>query len=158
MYLRGASGRREAPNMEFYWNSTQTVEFLKLFLSLSDNMLSVKFQYRNSCLEVFCEKGVLRNFAKFKKNSSARVSFLMKLQTEACTLLKRRLWRTCFPVNFAKFLRTPFLTEHFRWLLLSIRYFKMENHFRFRHLIKTFMLKSCLGWVVLKKRNYSLDK
>ena len=24
------------------------------------------------------------------------------------TLLKKRLWRRCFPVNFAKFLRTPF--------------------------------------------------
>ena len=28
------------------------------------------------------------------------------------TLLKRRLWHRCFPVNFAKFLRTPFLTKH----------------------------------------------
>ena len=36
------------------------------------------------------------------------------------TLLKKRLWHRCFPVNFAKFLRTPFLTEHFRWLLLDV--------------------------------------
>ena len=28
------------------------------------------------------------------------------------TLLKKRLWHRCFPVNFVKFLRTPFLTEH----------------------------------------------
>ena len=34
-------------------------------------------------------------------------------------LLKKKLWHRCFPVNFAKFLRTPFLTEHLRWLLLS---------------------------------------
>ena len=34
------------------------------------------------------------------------------------TLLKKRLWRRCFPVNFVKFLRTPFLTEHLQWLLL----------------------------------------
>ena len=34
------------------------------------------------------------------------------------TLLKKRLWRTCFPVNFVKFLRTSFLTEHLWWLLL----------------------------------------
>ena len=25
------------------------------------------------------------------------------------TLLKKRLWHRCFPVNFAQFLRTPFL-------------------------------------------------
>ena len=36
------------------------------------------------------------------------------------TLLKKRLWRRCFSVSFAKFLRTPFLIEHLRWLLLSI--------------------------------------
>ena len=27
------------------------------------------------------------------------------------TLLKKRLWHRCFPVNFAKFLRTLFFTE-----------------------------------------------
>ena len=36
------------------------------------------------------------------------------------TLLKKGLWHRCFPVNFAKFLRTLFLAEHLRWLLLSI--------------------------------------
>ena len=36
------------------------------------------------------------------------------------TLLKNRLWHWCFPVNFAKFLRTPFLEEHLRWLLLFL--------------------------------------
>ena len=30
------------------------------------------------------------------------------------TLLEKRLWNTCFPVNFAKFLRTPFFIEHHR--------------------------------------------
>ena len=38
------------------------------------------------------------------------------------TLLKKRLWHRCFPVNFVKFLRTPFLTEHLRWLLLLCQY------------------------------------
>ena len=37
--------------------------------------------------------------------------------------LKKRLWHRCFPVNFEKFLRTPFLTEHLRWLLLDIELF-----------------------------------
>ena len=35
------------------------------------------------------------------------------------TLLKKRLWHRGFPVNFAKFIRTSFLTEHFQWLFLS---------------------------------------
>ena len=34
------------------------------------------------------------------------------------TLLKKKLWHRRFSVNFMKFLRTPFLTEHLWWLLL----------------------------------------
>ena len=30
----------------------------------------------------------------------------------SATLLEKRLWHMCFPMNFAKFLRTPFLIEH----------------------------------------------
>ena len=36
------------------------------------------------------------------------------------TLLKKRLWHRCFSVNFAKFLGTPFLTEHLWCLLLYV--------------------------------------
>ena len=35
------------------------------------------------------------------------------------TLLKKRLCHSCFPVNFAKFRKTPFFTEHLWWLLLK---------------------------------------
>ena len=35
-------------------------------------------------------------------------------------LLKKRLWHRCFPMNFAKFLRTPFITEHLWWLLVNV--------------------------------------
>ena len=34
------------------------------------------------------------------------------VRLRSATLLKMRLWRMCFPVNFAKFLRIPF-TEYF---------------------------------------------
>ena len=38
--------------------------------------------------EVFCEKGVLRNFAKFTGNTCGRLSFLRKLQASACNFIK----------------------------------------------------------------------
>ena len=38
--------------------------------------------------------------------------------TTAATLLKKRLRHMCFPVDFVKFLRTPFQIEHLWWLLL----------------------------------------
>ena len=52
-----------------------------------------------------------------QENTCARVSLIM-LQEPPVTLLKKRLWHMCFPANYAKFLRTPFLTEHLWWLLL----------------------------------------
>ena len=39
--------------------------------------------------------------------------------SQPATLLKTRLWRRCFRVNFAKFLKTPFVTEHLPWLILK---------------------------------------
>ena len=38
---------------------------------------------------------------------------------QPATLLKERLWHSCFPVNFAKFLRTRFLQNTYGWLLLN---------------------------------------
>ena len=38
-------------------------------------------------------------------------------QPQPATSLKKILSDRCFPVNFAKFLRTAFLTEHLQWLL-----------------------------------------
>ena len=52
-----------------------------------------------------------------QENTCVRVPFLIKLQAwslKSTSSLKERLWYRCFPVN----LRTPFLTEHLRWLLL----------------------------------------
>ena len=36
-------------------------------------------------------------------------------------VIKKRLWHRCFPGDFAKSLRTPFLTEHLRRLLLLVK-------------------------------------
>ena len=41
-----------------------------------------------------------------------------KQSPQSANLLKKRPCR-CFLVNFANFLRTPFLTEHLQWLLLK---------------------------------------
>ena len=46
-------------------------------------------------------------------------SFLIINENEDSGKTKKGLWHRCFPVNFTKFLRTPFLTEHIRWLFLQ---------------------------------------
>ena len=54
---------------------------------------------RSSHPKVFCTKGVLRNFPKFTGKYLCQGLFLIKLQASGL-----------------KFLTTPFLTEHLRWL------------------------------------------
>ena len=81
----------------------------------------ITLQFRRSHREVFCKKDVLRNFTKFTGKHMCQSLFFNKVAgLRPAILLKRRLWHRSFPVNFAKFLRIIFLTEHFRWLLLSI--------------------------------------
>ena len=74
---------------------------------------------RSSRPEVFFRKGVLRNFAKFTGKRLCQSLFFNKVAgLRSATVFKKRLWHMCFPVNFAKFLRTLFFIEHLWWLLL----------------------------------------
>ena len=71
--------------------------------------------------EVLSKKGVLRNFAKLPGKHLYQSLFLNKVAgLRPAILLKNRLRRSFFPVNFAKFSRTRFFTEHLPWLLLII--------------------------------------
>ena len=45
----------------------------------------------------------------------------MKLQANVGNFIYKEILAQVFPVNFAKFLKTPFLTEHLRWLLLVLQ-------------------------------------
>ena len=91
-------------------------------LNFYDVICLQKGLFRSSRLEVFCKKGVLRNLAKFTVKRLCRSLFLNKVaDLRPVTLFQKRLWHICYPVNFPKFLRIPFLTEHLRWLLLSFQ-------------------------------------
>ena len=66
--------------------------------------------------------GFLKNFTKLTGKKLSQSLFYNKVAglrpVILLALLKKRLWRICFPVNFVKFLRTPVSIEHVRWLLL----------------------------------------
>ena len=60
-----------------------------------------------------------QNFAKFTGKHLRQSLFLNKAAgLRPATLFKERLRHRCFPVNFAKVLRTLIFIEHLRWLLL----------------------------------------
>ena len=77
-------------------------------------------KYRRSHQRCSVRKGVLRNFKKFTGKHLCQNLFSNKVAARPATSLKKRLWHRCFPVNFAKFLRTPFFIENLWWLLLQI--------------------------------------
>ena len=88
------------PSLFFPW--------LLVFYYLTDAFVLVPFMSsashphplcRSSRTQMFFKIGIPKNFTNFTG--------------------KHR----CFPVKFAKFLRTPSFTEHLRWLLLSILLF-----------------------------------
>ena len=104
----------------------------KLDLSSTRNLLPYLLDTRcwSSRPEMFCKKGFLRNFAKFTGKYLRQSLFFNKVtglslffdniaDLSPATLLKKRLWHRYFSVNFAKFLRTSFVTEHLRWLFLK---------------------------------------
>ena len=65
-------------------------------------------------------RGVIRNFTKFTRKHLCQSLFFNKVAgLRPATLLKKRLWRRYFPVNFAKFLRTSFLQNTSGRLLLQ---------------------------------------
>ena len=66
---------------------------------------------------------VKKVFLEFSQNSQEK-HLCQSLFNKVAGLLKRRIEHRCFPVNFAKFLRTPFFIEHLWWLLLLLLYFE----------------------------------
>ena len=74
--------------------------------------------------EVFFKKTVLTNLAKVtRKHLCQNLIFNKVAGLRLATLLEKRLWNRCFPVNFATFLRTPFLENTSLRLLLKVKFF-----------------------------------
>ena len=81
----------------------------------SQNVSGLMLKIETVVRRCSAEKVFLENSQNSQKNTCARVSFLIKLQTLGSSILTLA---ECFPGNFAKFLRTPFFTEHLWWVLL----------------------------------------
>ena len=71
--------------------------------------------------QIFCKTAALKNFAKIHRKTSVLKSPFNKIK--AWNFIKYRLQHTCFPVNFAKFLRKHFLKNTPTRLLLCGTYF-----------------------------------
>ena len=77
--------------------------------------------FRSSRTQMSFKTSALKSFANVTGNHLCWSLFLKNLQAEGLQLHIKRLQYRCFLVKFANVLRTPFLTEHLRWLLLHLR-------------------------------------
>ena len=93
-------------------------------------IINTKSSLRSSRPEVFCKKGLLRNFAKFLGKHLYQSLFFNKVAG--------------LPVNFVKFLRTSFFTEHLLWLLL----FSVETVSSFALLFFLIVYKKTDEWYI----------
>ena len=86
---------------------------------ISDNTKNISISIsRSSHQRCSVKQVVLRNFRKLTGKYLCQSLFYNKVASLS-PFLKRRLWHMCFPVNFAKFLRKPFLQNTSGQLLLN---------------------------------------
>ena len=64
--------------------------------------------------EVFCNKKCSLEIPQNSQENTCASDFNKDAGLSPTTLLKKRLWHRCFPVNFAILLRTRFFVEHVR--------------------------------------------
>ena len=109
---------------------------------------------RNSRWRCSIKKGVLKNFAKFAGKHLCHSLFFNKLAGfRPGILLKKRLWHKCIPVNFRKFLWTPFLQNTFGRLSIVIR--ELQTVFWKLRLEITNFLENCVSSFFWWLNNFS---
>ena len=98
--------------------------------------------FQKQPLDVFYKKSVLRNLTKITGKHLCQSLLFNKLAgLKTAILLKKRLWYRCFPVNFVKLLRTPFLQNTYGRLLLCFEHAQIFHishltyHFRYYMII-----------------------
>ena len=102
---------------------------------------------RSSHRSCSVKKGLLRNFANFtgKHNQVADL--------QSASFLQKRFQHKCFPVKFAKLLRTPILKNICKRLLLEVFYKKavLKNFAIFtgrKQLVISFLRERCSWWFI----------
>ena len=76
--------------------------------------------YGSSRPEVFCKKGVLRNFTKFTGKHLCQSLFFNKVAGQACNFIKKETLAQVFPCEFCEISKNIFFIEHLWWLFLSV--------------------------------------
>ena len=110
--------------IKLYKRSFCRCYFLCFYISMIYHLIRDQKQSPGGVLKKRCS-WIFRKI--YRKISVLESLFNKVVGLRLATLLKKRLQQRCFPVNFAKFLRTPSLVEHLRWLLLRDVFKTLSN-------------------------------
>ena len=97
--------------------------FYSVYRFVFKGTLKAKIHYTEAVTGGVLKKSCSYKFRKIHGKTPVPESFLnktfLKFWIKPATLLEKRLWHRCFPVNFDKFLKTPFLQKSSGRLLLT---------------------------------------
>ena len=90
--------------------------------------------YRGSRPDVFCKKGVLRNFTKFTGKHLCRSLFF-----------KKETLAQVFSCEFCEISKNAFFTEHVWWLLLYLMYYTHHGVITFLNCVSKTTFSEVIG-------------
>ena len=104
----------------------------RLWKDLKANNLRCKismFTFKKEPFADVLQKRCSETFYKFHRKTSVLESCNKVVGLHPCNIIKKRLQHRCFPVKYAKFIRTPFLKNICGWRLLSFFIYYLQNEF-----------------------------
>ena len=104
--------------MELFAKIISGYQLLTIFAKISKSLIIIA---NLSILDVFGGPGYISTLCLMLQKEPPEVFYEKRCSEKFHkTLLKKRLWHWCFPGNFVKFLRTPFLQNTSGRLLLIL--------------------------------------
>ena len=89
-------------------------------MSQKSKLLKREVQVKEQVSEAGVRRLQIRWSCKFHRKTSVLESIFNKAAgLKVCNSIKKRLQRSCLPAKLAKFLKTPYFTDEFQWLLLT---------------------------------------
>ena len=117
--------------------------------------LGINISLQKQPPEVFFKKLFLMILQKFQENSCGGVCVMIKLQTEDLQLYYKRDY-SCFPINFVKFLTTPFL-QNISWQLpLNLKLLEYLYFLLLRAIVNKNKRSAQSVFTLHKKRSFPL--
>ena len=104
------------PNAVIYILTLSVFHMSKINLSLPFTTQLLNLQKQPPGM--FCKKRCSSKFCNIHRKTPVLESLFNKVEGQACNFIEKRLQHRCFPVNIAKFLKTPILKNICERLLL----------------------------------------